>query len=610
MDEKNTKTPELSEELENTENLENAVDEKTTTPADEKPVAEKATDSESSEMSDELDEKSKSALESFLSRDTSDKKEKDDMAEKNSSTDTKDKSKKDKKKLKKSTKWIIFGSVAALILAGIICLLVFLPKNEEKPLDMGTDVNESVSDDGMHKASVVTDENGKIANNSFGSLLEYTPSQITKIEVENETGSFTVKAETKTTKDENGEEKTDATVYTVEGLENIPLESGKPDAIANDAAKLDFTSVASLNPKLSDFGLESPRATVKTTFNDDTYAIVKVGQDAPQGLGTYITFGDSDTVYLVDSESVDAFLSSVADLVSKTVTENGEGSNSSEIQRFTLTGSAFPDEIVLLPNEDEAIDSSYIMTSPKKMFASEVEGANITNHIRGLIADSVVCVNPSDSQKSTYGLATPYAKAVAIYPDTTITLLSSKPESDSVYLMKEDSNIIYKLSVSSTPWVTTSVDKLKGDIVLDPNKASVSGITVEDPSGKYYFDVTTTTQTVTNDKDEEEEVTSTKATYNDKALDDTNFAVFFQNICEIKNAGEAKNATLISPKLTITLSYSTGRADDVISIYNYDDTKMACALNGDVSCLVYKSFVTKFIDSVQSLIKGETVPSF
>ncbi|MBQ0098057.1 MAG: DUF4340 domain-containing protein [Oscillospiraceae bacterium] len=544
-----------------------------------------------------------SALSSFLSRDV-----RDDSKETKESTKT-ETEEKPKKKMKKSTKWILIGACAAVLLAGVICLLIFLPKNEEPTLDMGTDVTDSVDENGMHQAKVVTNENGELENNSFGTLLSYAPANIKKIDVENKGGSFTVTAETPKTENEDGEEESGTTVYTIVGFEDIPIEEGKPDAIANDASRLDFLSVASLDGNKSDFGFDSPRAVVKTFFDDDTSAMITVGDEAAKGAGTYVTFGTNDTVYLVENDAVDALLYNVLDLVTLTVNQAADDTANADFQRLTLSGKAFSDDIVLAPNDDKAIDSTYVMLSPKKMYISEVEGANISGDIRGLHAEKAVCVNPTDSQLSEYGLSSPYAVCEAIYSDTTVTLYASQPKDDSVYLLQKGSKVIYSMKAENLSWVTTDMEKLRSEIVLDPNKESVSKITVKDSSGTYTFDVATTTQTVTNDKDEEEEVTTTSATYNGEKLDDTNFAVFFQNICEIQNVGEVKNASLVSPKVTVTFSYSTGRDDDTINIYDYNDTKMACALNGETVGLVYKSFVTKFETSVQDLISGNTVAS-
>ncbi|MBQ2972269.1 MAG: DUF4340 domain-containing protein [Ruminococcus sp.] len=539
------------------------------------------------------------ALKSFLERDTSDKAEK------------KNESKKEKK-LSKNALWIIIAAAVVLVIFAVVMLLNFIPqKNEPADIDFGTDVTLQVDENGEHQANLVLNEKGKLDNNSYGTLLSYTPSDIAKIDVKNQSGSFTILAQTPVSIDEEtGEETTDSTIYTLVGFEDISLLGGGPDTIANDVAKLDFISVADITgKKASDYGFDSPRATVKTTFTDGTSATIILGNQAPSNLGEYVMFGDSKTVYVVATDSVDGLLFSVLDLVDLTVNDSAADTASSELESVTLSGTAYGDTIEIRPNEDRAIDSSYVMISPKKMFISEVEAANISGAIRGLYAQQAVCVNPSSAQLSEYGLSTPYAQISAIYPDTTVNIKASKPDDDSVYIIA-DSNIIYKIEASSVPWVYTTFDKLRPDVVINPNFSSISEIVVTDSSGTYDFDVKTVSETVDTTDGATETVDVTTATYNGKTLDEDNFYTFYQNLCNMQNAGNNVSAPSGKPAITIKISYSTGRTTDTVEIYSTGNTKYIAKLNGETLCLVYKSYCTKFENAVQDLINGKTVSSF
>jgi hypothetical protein len=76
------------------------------------------------------------------------------------------------------------------------------------------------------------------------------------------------------------------------------------------------------------------------------------------------------------------------------------------------------------------------------------------------------------------------------------------------------------------------------------------------------------------------------------------------------NAGAATDNGSGKPALTIELSYSTGRANDVIEIYPTGNSKYIASLNGKTLCLVYKSYCKDFSQCVQDLIKDRTVSSF
>lgn len=567
------------------ENKENLNENEVTTPEE---VTENTT--ENTEQAD--------ALSSFLERETSDVMNKKD----------------DKKptKLSKTAKWFIIAAVAIVLITAIIVALVTIPATKtDKEFDPGTPVTLTVDENGEHQANVQLNSKGKLDNNSYGTLIEYTPSDIAKIEVENSSGTFTILAETpRTINEETGEEETDATIYTLVGFDDTALKTGGPDTIANDVASLTFNSVADpVGDKASDFGFDNPRAKVKTTYNDDTTATIIVGDEAPSQAGTYVMFGDSEVVYVVANDAVDGLLFSVLDLITLEINTAASTTENAEFESLTLKGEAYGTTIELRPNDDKAIDTTYKMIAPKNMFISEIEAANITGAVRGLSGTEALCVNPSSSQLSQYGLSSPYAELSAIYPDTSVNLRVSKPQNDMVNIIA-DSNIIYSIEASRIPWIYTTLDKLTPDTVINPNFESLSSIEVTDSSGTYVFDITTKSESVDTTEGGQEEVTSTTARYNGKKLDSDNFYVFYQNICAMENAGKANDSGSDTVALQIKLSYSTGRPTDTITIYETGNTKYVAQLNGNIQSLVYKSYCTKFSQSVQDLIMGKTVGSF
>lgn len=563
------------------------------------------TDENKNLNTDNLYTEQEEALKSFLSSDTEDT----PVEDISSTEELADKDiKKPRKKLPKNILWIIIGTAVVLVIVGIILLLNLLPGDDaQADLDPGTKMTLTVDESGEHQAAPLLNKDGELDNNSYGNLLNYVPADITQIDLENESGKLSIKCKTATNGE--GSESTDSTTYTLVGFEDITLLSGGPDAIASDVSALDFSSIIDIDGKnASDYGFDNPRAIAKITYSDDTTATITVGNDAPTSIGTYVMFGDNKTIYLVATDAVDGLFYSVLDLIDLNINEAVTNEDNSEFESVTLSGSAYPSDIEIRPNEDSAIDSTYVMISPQKMYISETEGSAISGSIRGLYASSAVCVNPTDAQLEKYGLKNPYAKLSAIYPDTTITLRASKPKDDLLYIMA-DKNIIYQIAAESVSWVSTSIDKLYPDVVINPNFNSLSNITVKDSSGTYSFDVKTVTEAVTNTEGESENVENTTAFYNKEKLDHDNFHVFYQNLCNMQSLSKADSVSG-SPVITIDISYSTGRTTDTIKIYATNSTKYTAVLNDSICCTIYKSYCTKFTDSVQDLINGDTVNSF
>lgn len=531
------------------------------------------------------------ALESFLSRSTAP--EKGGKAPK-------------KKKLSRGAIALIIAIIVVAILSCVIVIVLNQPavpavsEEDDRTVAKPAEIAPTVDEKGEHQAQVETDAEGEIEQNGYGELLSYTPSQIVKIDVENTAGSFTVNASTP----EGG-----ATVYTLTGFEGYDLKEGMADAVANDAAALSFTTVASVGGKPADFGLDKPRATVTVAYDDNTRAVIRVGSEADGGAGTYVTFGDSDDIFLADNESVDSFLYNVLDLISYEITTKAESVEDDAFSVIELTGTHYPDPITLVPNTDEAFKNSYCLTSPYEMFADNFEGNDISGSIRDLFAESVVCVNPSDAQLQSFGVADPYAAVHAVYPDAEFNLCCSAPTDDGlVNLYNPDKGIIYTVRLDALGWANTDLDQLLPKIVIELNKTAVSAIDVKTSDASCSMTVKTKTETVTNDSGDEEEVLTTEAYLGGKPLPEVSFAVFFQNLNGMNNLGQVTdpgNTVIYEAKI----SYTTGRADDVLTLYDNGGRSCPAALNGVLIGSVSKSYATALQQDVADLNSGKTPDS-
>ncbi len=497
------------------------------------------------------------------------------------------------------------GSIALIIaiavVAVLICVIIFIVNqsvtgNSDAMIRSQAEIATTVDEKGEHHVEVSTDESGEIQQNGYGSLVSYVPSQISRIEVENTSGSFTVNAVTP-----EGE----ATVYTITGFEGYDLRPGMADAVANDAAALSFSSIAAVGGNLADFGLDKPRAVAKVTYTDGTSAEIRVGSVADGGAGTYVTLGDSDEIFLVADDAVDSFLYGVLEMISYDISSRAESVADSEFSVIKLTGARYPDPITLVPDTDKEFKANYRLTSPYEMFADNYEGNDISGSIRDLYAESVVCVNPSSGQLSSFGVADPYAQVYAVYPDTAISLACSAPTDDGlVNLYNPDKGIIYTIRLDALGWANTDVEQLLPKTVIELDRTYVSHITVNSGGKSYSLDVSTAKTA----EGEEAEVEITKATLGGKQLPQESFLIFFQNFNGMKNLGlpSGSGADVI---YEWTVSYETDRGDDVISIYDSGDKSCPVAFNGVPIGSVSKSHVSSLQQDIVDLQNGKTPKS-
>ena len=555
----------------------------TTEQTDTTPVtdpAEKETVSESDQTANDNDteDENDSALNSFLSREQENK--------------VKPASK------RKPILILIIAVAAVAILVTLLIVLLSRPQKGQETIPEAA-LSLQVNDDGVHEAKVAVDENGKIEQNGTGSLLTYVPSQIKKIDVENQDGSFSVTAETP-----SGE----ATVYKIVGFEKYPMQNGIADEIAKHSSEITFSRIIETNANLADFGLEEPRATAKVTYTDDTSSIIRIGNEAAGEAGTYVAFGTSKDVYLVNNTDVQSFLYSVNNFISLSITDTMQDSENAAFSKATISGTHYDDDIVLVPNKDEAIEAAYLLQEPLSVPANAIEANDIAGNIRGLYAESVVCVNPSDDQLDSYGLSKPYAQINASYPDTDITLRSSAPKDDGiVYVYNPDKNVIYSIQLAAVCWAKSSVELLMHETPMNAKLRYIDEINFSAGETDFTLDVTTKVETTTDDSGNEQENATSTASYNGKDLNTDDFNVFFQNITMIKNLGAADSDGK-DKVMTVTFRYTTDRSADTLTVYSgSDSSKYILEYNGKTVGTVSKTYINSLIEGADNLIAGKTV---
>lgn len=512
--------------------------------------------------------------------------------------------------MKKNTKIFIVVAVAAVLLIGLMLLLIFLPKGDSKgeaTYDEGVKMSVSTDENGVHQAEIITDKDGKIENNSYGTLVEYDTNKISTIHIENNKGTLDITSTTP--KNEKGE--TQATIYKIKGYEDYELQQGVADIIASSAAQLEFSKVITLEKdKASEYGFDKPRSTVTITYEDKTKAVVYVGNDAPQSAGTYIKFGDGDAVYLAETEAVSAFDYGLTDLMSLTINDSASDSNNSQASSITLSGSNFGKEIVLVPNKDSKNSASYKITKPNEGYASESESSLVEGAIRGLYAESVKMVNPSSGQLSELGLSNPYAEVKAVYPDITVDVISSKPDGEGkVYIMENGGKVVYVMASAKLPWVTTSYEKLVSEYVLSPKMTALSQVSISDGKKTYDFALSSKEVTSTDNEGSETTTTQTSVKYGDKEIELSYFSTLFQNISYTELADMDSESASGTPVLSITYTYSSDKSSDTVSFYETGANRYVASVNGTSVGHVHKANINKAVKQVADVAANKQVDS-
>ena len=283
--------------------------------------------------------------------------------------------------------------------------------------------------------------------------------------------------------------------------------------------------------------------------------------------------------------------------MSLTINTAASDSDNSKASSISLSGSAFPDEIVLEPYSGDKVSASYRMTKPVECYANESESSKVDGAIRGLYAESVKMVNPSESQLSDLGLAKPYAEVKAVYPDTTVDVLSSKPDSDGkVNVMLGGGKVVYVMASANLPWVSTSYEKLFSEYVLYPKMTSLSKVSIDNGDKTYEFELTSTEVTTTDDNGSETTPTNKTLKYKD-------FSTFYDDLTLVKLADGKIEKASGSPALSITYTYSSDDSTDTVKYYSSDGERYVAESNGTVAGHSQKAVINNLMTAVAELVK-------
>ena len=457
--------------------------------------------------------------------------------------------------MKKNIRIMIITVAAVIILVAMLLILMNLP-----------------SSDGGGASST--------ASSTSISLNTKTADDVSKVEVKNNSDSYTVEMKSEDS-------------YSVEGLDGFDLNKTSISALKSDSAGVAATQLVEEQAEdLSIYGLDSPKAEATITYKDGETLSLAVGNEAAGDAGTYVTVNGESKVYLFNSAKVDTFAYPLLEYVSKEITPSqeeavaaangGEVSSSSDGQtqtpqfaKMTLSGTVREEPIVVEPAEAISGISQFNITSPKEKAADYTKISEYVGAVYGLTADEVVAVNPTDADLESFGLKEPYSKIVADFDVGTVTLLASSPDAaGNVYVMNGDRT----------------------------NIKDVKTMTVTTPDKTYVFNLTSVV-----DEDNENSFTTT-ITYEGKELDEEIFKDYYQNMISVSTDEETTEQPTGDPIFSVKYEYAdTSRTPDVVEFYDAGSRRVFIVFNGKCDSLTVSTYVDKMVQDSEKVVNGEEI---
>ena len=212
---------------------------------------------------------------------------------------------------------------------------------------------------------------------------------------------------------------------------------------------------------------------MKIVTAEGTEEVLYLGDEAPNGSSVYALYADG--VYLLNDDILDSVSRHRYSFLNNEITEAEPEYTQAVI---TLSGSVRPSAITLeiqtVEDEESAeaeeteevvVSSSekeYKMTTPIEQTISEASASQVTEGLFSLYANSIEAVYPTEDELINFGLDDPYS-VISVQMDgvESFTLKTSAPDSNNyVYLMREDSPMVYLVSSSRLSWLTVQAEQL------------------------------------------------------------------------------------------------------------------------------------------------------
>ena len=475
----------------------------------------------------------------------------------------------------KNKKGLIAGSVILLILIGIyIGLKVAGPKEKEEP----------------------TEEKEITA-------FEVKTEDISQVSIENYGVQYTFVKE--------------GDIWKYAEDENLPLNqdiiSNIISGVTSVKAQRELTDVENF----ADYGLSEPklRATI-TAKNNNEQTVLNFGDDNEAISGTYMSIGNNEKIYLVNSSLKTDLQFEKNDLAKMEELPQIAVGNIKKIQISSESGVK-----ILQEKEVEGLWTLY--KEDGSQVAVDTSKVNdYMNYFSSLSLMKFISYDTSDL--SVYGLDNP--KKITVFyeeeqesegtsektegEDTDeepvmvakefVLLVGNTDEDGNYYVKTVDGSYVYTMAATTVEEIMNlASEELVSSLVTDYSLADMEKVTIE-RNGKAY--VLTRQETEVKDENSEETTTETKYYLNDEVIQYEDISGFYSKVSGLEWQKMTDGQNGENPEITITFEKEDGIKDKV-DYYPYDENFYLVTKTDGSQMLVNKMKVREMIEAFEEMIE-------
>ena len=365
----------------------------------------------------------------------------------------------------------------------------------------------------------------------------------------------------------------------IEDFEDIPMDKKALFDFAEKISNLQGTAINDMSAnKLEIDGSKK----ITTHYVDNSVVTISLGNSSDKGVPCLVE--ETETIYMLPKNSLPQASFIPNNFVSKQITPSQEDL----IKSVTLYGTNRSIPITISIVEEKNEDIRYEMTSPEKFILTKDHLTEAIGKIWGIEADSVAYINPSPTQLLDLGFDDPFS-AMDIETDLfSITLKTTAPENNKVYIMYDGIPIIFTVKTDELSWITSQYGNFVDSMFIPPSIEELKSVKVVSPDKSFVFDI-------------EPLGKSYKVLGNQKNINREDFKEYFKYITSIPPKDFVMTNIASPPDLSIELAYKTEDTKPIVIEFFNDGAIAFVSINKKIK-------YTTPIDVIQEIItKSENV---
>ncbi len=499
-------------------------------------------------------------------------------------------------KINKKKRNLIIGAAFVLVLVALLLVLLFGPGSQESA-ESDTESSSTVSSTTVE-------------------LIVSEANDISELQVENATGSYTISRIQAATEEEDA-------VYGIEELSDFDENQDELSGMIDEFANVSAVRLIEANaPDIEKYGLTDPTCVIRTFYDDGTEHVITIGNTLTTGSGAYMMVDDDPNVYSMGNSKTSRLNYSMLDYLDKNVIETWESYTDDDGNEVTaptigyleVTGGTLEETLRIEPLTEEELSSSssaygstYKIVEPFEAdmrYRSDSEGndqnAVYTTGLQQLTADSIAKLNPTEEDLTALGFDSPYC-TISFERDGTEYIwtvgndTTASDGSAAHYLMTEGKDLIYVVTDANLPWISINIDNMYSSLMLLPNINDVSAIDLMIYDQTWSFEIDAAA-------DEDSDIVPH---IDGEEVDLENYRDMYQYLLSAPAEGiydgDEDAGTLVA---SFTYHYRDG-GSDTVELFDLGDRTCILSINGDKQWTTRIAYVQHLQSNMEKLLNGE-----